>query len=79
MSHLQLQRPVQFHCAFLQEHLAVQSFVQLHLIGSLQALDAIGRVLHTGSQALPSSVHPHPSGLGIGCWVFSDVDQILDA
>lgn len=80
MSHLQLQRLVQLHCAFLHEHLAIQSFVQLNLISSLQAFGAIGRVLHTGSQAWlsPSSAHPHPSGLGIGCCFFSDVDQIPD-
>ena len=58
---------MQFHLAFLQAHLVPYplALLQAHLTNSLQALEATGKVFHTGIQVFSSViVHPHPSGVG---------------
>ena len=56
-----------FQLAFLHAHLVPHPFwlLQLHLISSLQALDATGKMVHTGSHdwLSLSKVHPQPSGV----------------
>ena len=53
-----------FQPAFVHEHLPPQ-ILHLHLTSSLQALAAIGNVLHTGTQTL-HSLSVYPSLLGVG-------------
>ena len=80
LSQLQLQSSVHLQLAFLHAHLAPHPFwlLQLNFISSLQALDATGKMVHTGSHdwLSLSRVQPKPSGVGVCCSLCSLVHHI---